>query len=72
MYIAQITKNAQPVTSAHALDFVARILGNGTHEYDAETGCWMVDLNRYREADLERDGFLSLQFGWYRVEIDLP
>ena len=72
MYQAQITKNGQPVTNTHAIDFIASVLGNGTYEYDREMGCWMVDLNRYREERLERDGFLSMRLGWYAIEIDLP
>ena len=75
MYQAKITKTytGEPGDLGDAI-YASKVLGGPltAEEVDAEQGVWLVGLNPYNEARLERDGFFAVSVFGITVEIEMP
>jgi hypothetical protein len=75
MYQAKITRThtGEPGDIGDAMH-VSKVIGGpfNTEEVDAEQGIWLICLNPYNEARLERDGFFAVSVFGITVEIEMP
>ena len=74
MYQAQITKThtEEPGDLDDAIRASKFLGGANVEEVDAEQGVWLIDMNAYNEARIERDGFFAVSVNGITVEIEMP
>lgn len=74
MYQAQITKTytGEPGDLSDAIRASKALGGAHVEAIDAEQGIWLVDVNAYNTAHIERDGYLAVSVFGVTVEIEMP